>query len=192
MMKACRKNGRREGTRRNWFPFLRFIVLFAVIFLLLQRAYINMGERTQNLATHRLNAVPAAAVLNVLIPGKGVVASDAKVIGRGCEVTIRKGCEGFEVFFILAAGMIAYPMRWSRKIMGLLVGAVFVYVLNIIRIISLFCVVWLWPGFFDAAHIMVWQTILILLSLLFFSWWIGKSPLHGSAGGPASRTPNTK
>jgi len=46
---------------------------------------------------------------------------------NGFAVTILAGCNGVEAMIVLLAAMLAYPAPWKRRLIGLLVGALIVW-----------------------------------------------------------------
>ncbi len=153
-------------------PGLRFLVVTAILFVVLQRAYIAFRDSDDNRLNHVVNAEVSATIINLISPERGVEAVDGVLRGGAIPIDIRKGCEGFEVMIIMIAVMLAFPMPLVYRITGMIAGCLFIYVLNIIRIVSLFYITLKRPEFFDAAHISVWQTIIIMLATGFFLWWI--------------------
>jgi len=168
---TTRGAGTRQGTKR----ILRFLFLFILLFVVLQRTYIGTRAYTHNVINHWLNAVVSANLINVITPEESVVATDATLYSSGAAIDIRRGCEGFEVVIILAAAMLAYPMSWRSKWLGIVAGSVFIYVLNLVRIVSLYYVATYKQDIFDVMHLTMWQSALILLALGFFVFWIQRT-----------------
>jgi exosortase/archaeosortase family protein len=114
------------------------------------------------------------------------VALEATITGGPASVNIRKGCEGFEVMGILIAAMLAYPMPWRLRWMGLGIGVIYVYLLNLVRILGIFLTHAHRPEWAEAAHVTAGQTFIILLVVLYIFLWIewvvgdGKSETTGA------------
>lgn len=155
---------------------LRFVLLFVLYFVVLQRVYVATRDRTDHVLNQVLNARAGAALLNALLPGAPVAAREGRLLGPDAAVNIKKGCEGFDVMAVLAAAMLAYPMRWRARAVGLAVGLLIVYALNLARIVGLYLVVTRRGAWFDTAHVGVGQTAMILLAVLYFLFWIERLP----------------
>jgi len=156
--------------------FVRLLLTCAVLFLVLQRLYVWVRSNHEVFLNDRLNGVPSVWLINQLAPDENVVAADGRLVnGRGGDVNIKKGCEGFEVAILLVSVLAVYPMAWRRRLLGILLGVLLIYGLNIIRIVSLY---YLWsyhPRVFELFHLTVWQAIIILLAWLFFIVWIDRA-----------------
>lgn len=133
------------------------------------------------------NAFVSAWVANLLSPGESIHAAGTFVIGDRGSVDVSKGCEGVEVVLILTAAMLAYPMSWRRRLLGVATGVLFVYVINLVRIVGLFLVICSRAEWFDTAHVGVGQGIVVLLAVCFFMAWIDRAPR--SPGSPSAANP---
>lgn len=165
-------------------PQVRFWVLLVLLFLLQQRVYLATRSHTQHFINQRMNAVPSAWLINHLEPGSDVVAREGRLVGPDTEVDISKGCEGVEVMFMVVAAMLVYPMRWSFRLAGVVVGCLYVYLANLVRIVSLYLIRAHCPQWFDLAHLTLWQTLLIIVTILFFAGWIRLEERGASTAAP--------
>ncbi len=86
-------------------------------------------------------------------------------------IDIRRGCDAYEPFAILAAGLCAYPAPWAARLRGLALGAVVLVLLNLVRILSLFVVGRTVPDMFDLAHEGLWQAVFIAVAVAFWALW---------------------
>lgn len=69
------------------------------------------------------------------------------------------------------AALLAFPLPLVRKVTGLLAAALLIYIVNLVRIISLFFALAYRPQWFDLLHGAIWQTLIILLVAAFFLIW---------------------
>jgi exosortase family protein XrtM len=150
----------------------RFVLLFILLFVALQRLYIMTRPATEHFINHRMNARVSAWIANFLTPGSKVAAVDSVLTSELGSVDISKGCEGVEVAIILAAAMLAYPMAWRYRLLGIVTGTLFVYMVNLFRILGLYFVISFRSDWFDTAHLGVGQTVIIILAVLYFMGWI--------------------
>jgi len=84
---------------------------------------------------------------------------------------VTRGCEGVEIFLILAAGVLAFPSDWKARSLGLGIGFVLAYVLSIARLSALHFILRYDQNAWDALHGLVLPLgPLILISLYFLVW----------------------
>ncbi len=88
------------------------------------------------------------------------------------SVGIRKGCDALEPMALLVAGIIAFPSSIKQKSTGLVIGLLFIFLLNIVRIVTLFLTGVYRPQFFEVMHIEVWQVIFIVAGIGFWFIWV--------------------
>ncbi len=151
---------------------LRFIFLFVLLFVVAQSLYyfsisIGIPDKLQH-----VNAVVSASLINSFSPGEKTTTSGRSIQSKGTSLEIVWGCEGIEGIFIIIAAMIAYSMGLRKKLLGILIGTVFLYCLNIVRIIAIFYTLRHKPALFDIMHMYVGQTFIIFFGVLFFVAWI--------------------
>src|SRR5262249_40694727 len=87
------------------------------------------------------------------------------------SVLIRNNCNAVYEMGLYAALTLAYPAPAGRRTTGILFAFVVIYVVNLIRVVSLLYTGYLLPGFFDAAHVYVWQVLFVaVIGSLWLSW----------------------
>ncbi|HXJ80392.1 MAG TPA: exosortase H [Candidatus Methylomirabilis sp.] len=87
------------------------------------------------------------------------------------SVLIRNNCNAAYEMGLYTAATLAYPAPLIRRTSGILFAVVVLYVVNLIRVMSLVYMGYLFPGFFDAAHVYVWQVLfLVAVAALWLSW----------------------
>ena len=111
----------------------------------------------------------SAGVLRVL--GEGTQASGTQISSPAFAVDVKNGCNGVEAMLLLVAAMLAFPATARQRLAGLALGMAAIQIANLIRVVSLF-----WLGVhhrsvFELFHAAIWQTALILLSVVFFILW---------------------
>ena len=91
---------------------------------------------------------------------------------NGFAMEVMDGCNGDDVVVLLWAAILAYPASWFEKGKGLLAGTATIYVTNFLRIISLFYLGQYKRQWFDFAHLYVWESVFVLLTLTIFWMWV--------------------
>ncbi len=104
-----------------------------------------------------------------------------KVTVRGCllasprfAVTIFNGCNGLITTLIFLSAVLAFPVGWRPKLIGVVGGIVAIQLINMIRIVSLYYIGAFFPSWFNNAHVVVWQSIVILAGVALWVFWAGR------------------
>ena len=87
------------------------------------------------------------------------------------EIRMANGCNGVNVTILLWAAVIAFPASWVQKAKGLLTGTLAIHFINLIRFISLFYLGQYNQRWFDFAHMYVWESLMMLDTLVVFWTW---------------------
>jgi exosortase H (IPTLxxWG-CTERM-specific) len=158
---------RRLGVRK---PLARAYVTFfvcIVVFYTLLRTSIMREFIGQPLA--RAFASIGGFVLNLL--ALKATASGTSLQVEGFAVRIDDVCTGIFIVAIYLSAVLAYPSRAKEKLKGLLLGASAILFLNLIRVVSLMYIGRYFPAFFETAHLLVWQSLIIFAALLVWLYW---------------------
>jgi exosortase H (IPTLxxWG-CTERM-specific) len=86
-------------------------------------------------------------------------------------VDVKNGCNGIEALILLVSAIVAFGGPWKKRLAGVLIGAIFIEVINLIRIATLFEIGKTHPALFEQFHLVIWQSVIILLSVVFFVIW---------------------
>ncbi len=111
----------------------------------------------------------SALVLNAF--GEGVTVVGTRMSSSRFAVDVENGCNGVEAMLLLVSAVLAFPSRLRPKITGILIGFLLIQLLNLVRVVSLF---WLGahnPRLFQIFHTAIWQTVIVLSALTFFTLW---------------------
>ena len=90
---------------------------------------------------------------------------------EGFSAQIDDVCTGIFIVAIYLSAVLAYPSRAREKLRGLLLGASAILILNLIRVVSLMYIGVYLPQFFETAHLLVWQSLIIFTTLLVWLYW---------------------
>lgn len=90
---------------------------------------------------------------------------------RTFEVMIENDCNGAWAHLILLASVLAYPATGRERLVGLVVAQPVLAILNLLRIVALVLIGAYWPSMFRAAHVYVFQFLIIGCALALFVWW---------------------
>jgi len=89
----------------------------------------------------------------------------------GFSVSIVDACDGVLPSYIYLSAVIAFPSRWRDKLWGILLGLPAIFLINLIRVVTLVIVGARWPDLFEGVHIYVWQALVIALSMALWILW---------------------
>lgn len=157
-----------QSADRTLLGFILMFILWIVIFGL----------------AYSLFVLQCTAALNALIlftvKASGAVASlfssNVSIIGRdiicdGFPVTIISECTGLLEMVILSAAIMAYLSSVRAKLIGLILGNIAIYILNIVRVAVLVLVGAHSRPAFDFMHLYFWQgTLIIMVTLIWLAW----------------------
>ncbi|MCX7896033.1 MAG: exosortase H [Thermoanaerobaculum sp.] len=87
-------------------------------------------------------------------------------------VAIYNGCNGLEAILIFGCGVLAFPTPWPRKLLGLLLGFLGIQLFNVVRIVALYYTGVFRPQWFSTAHVLVWQSLVILFAVSLWVLWV--------------------
>jgi exosortase family protein XrtM len=151
---------------------LRFAVKFVVFFAVLLGAFeASRGTAFERFVVEDLILVPTTALINRITPGEHVQLEDRTIASPGAHLRVTRGCEGIEMFLLLAAGIAAYPAGLKRRAVGLLVGAALAYGLSVARLMALHYTLRYSPSAWEALHGLVLPLGPIILIALYFMHW---------------------
>ena len=87
------------------------------------------------------------------------------------SISIGLGCDGLDPVVIFFAAVIATPVKWLYKILGILIGSLIIYIANFLRIIGLYYIRIHWPESFDSMHFEIFPVVFIILSIVLYGIW---------------------
>jgi len=159
----------RSSHRRSLLFLVRFVVLLVVLYLAV--AWNPVNDAVVVPLTAAIARV-SGGLLNVL--GERVTVAGTEIHSGAFAVQIENGCNGLEAILLFAAAVLAFPAPWRRKLVGLIVGFAAIQTLNLVRVVSLFWIGAHRPEFFSSSHTVLWQSAVVLASVLMFLAWAAR------------------
>lgn len=145
------------------------VALFVACYLGLQGLYAyGGGTAVERFFLVDSGSRPAAWLINLLQPGIGARAVDARIVAPGGGIGIANGCEGTDIYFLLVAAFAAAALPWRRRAAGLLLGVALAFVLNQARIIALFHAFRNDRSLFELLHTTILPVLLVAAVGLYF------------------------
>ena len=114
-------------------------------------------------------ATMASKIINLL--GGSTIASGTLIQSNDFVANIVIECTGIGPIIIYVSAVVAYPATKRAKIAGAAAGAVVLTAVNLVRIMSLFWIGEAYPEYLNVAHLMVWQSTIILLAIMMWLLW---------------------
>ncbi len=152
---------------------IRFFLGFVALFIILQAAHYATRDYTTPFLVDTMTTRASSALINIITPNENTEVRGNAIVG-GATVEVMRGCEGIEGMLLLVAAVLAFPARGLAKFYGILGGILFIYAFNLTRIAGLYYTVRFKPALFDMMHIYVGQTVIIIISLIFFVFWVSR------------------
>lgn len=149
---------------RAWTVFALMIGVFTTVLLVL-----NLYTDFDSWLNHATAAMLAGALW---LLGAGGQTVGTVVTSKIFSAEIITECTAIFPIMIFLAAVIAYPSGCKKKLWGILLGVPAILFVNLIRLVSLFYIGYLFPSVFEAAHLLVWQSLIIFFAVLFWLIWV--------------------
>jgi archaeosortase B (VPXXXP-CTERM-specific) len=154
--------------RRILIPALMFFVIVGIFISL----YYWLVESQP---FHSFMAITANITAFFLkLTGQDIVVRDTLVSSPQFAFQIVDLCTAVMPMLILTAAILAFPSRVKEKLIGLAVGLVGIFLVNQVRLVSLYFIGAYAPSIFETAHLLVWQSLMILLAIGLWLIWVFK------------------
>ena len=153
-------------------PRFAYALLFIGVFTALQLSWDSLrGTAIEGLLINKLLVIPAAVLIDLLTPHIGVTVNGAYLSAPGGGIQVVSACIGTEIYFLLTAALVVFPLSWRARLTGIVAGFLFVFALNQMRLLTLFYVYRSNLVLFDYVHGIFMPVLLVLLTSAFFLWW---------------------
>lgn len=152
---------RNWGLFKNWLIFVLILGLFVAAD---QRYYVWVNTVLVEWTTHL-----TASVTRLM--GIGGTARGRFLHTRICSFEIIGECTAYYPVGIFVAAVCAFPARWFRKLLGIGLGVPAVLSINQVRLVSLCYVAHWFPEHFETFHVVVWQSLIVILTVVLWLIW---------------------
>ncbi len=153
--------------REKAFFLVKFLLVIALLYVVIALNPVN--DHVIVPFTEGITSISAAMLRGI---GQVAEVSEGTLIRTtGFIVDVKNGCNGIEAIILLIAAIGAYPAPIKQRLFGIIAASIALQAINIVRIAML---VWLgahYPDIFQLFHVAVWQTVIILISVLLFLLW---------------------
>ncbi len=166
------------AARHPWRAGLVFVLAFLILQTLWSQARDTALER---LWIDTATVKTAVALIDFVSPEVQASAQGSRIKAPGGGINVLNGCEGTDILFLLTAVFLAFSMPWHRRLAGLGLGLVLVFLLNEARILALFYAYRSDRALFDLLHSLVAPIVLIAFAAAYFYAWTYRERLAEAA-----------
>ncbi len=161
-MAEKKRTNKKRAILRYWLVFVALLGLFHLgLLVALDTWKVLIGWTAELLA------------LSLSLLGHHAQAEGRLVTSSLVNINVIRDCTAVHPGAILVAGVLAYPSTWKMKLLGVATGVPALIVINQGRLVSL-CYVGSWyPERLEFFHLIVWQSLIVLASVLLFAFWAG-------------------
>ena len=150
---------------------VRFCALFA-LFTVLAFAVLYAAQNVLIVPLNRHFAWMSETFLRLV--GIHASSSGPVVTLSSFAVEIRNNCNAIYEVGLYTAAVWAYPATRRDRLIGTLVGASVLYVVNLLRIVTLLAVGLLYRSWFEATHLYAWQALFLLAVATCWIAWVSR------------------
>jgi exosortase/archaeosortase family protein len=112
------------------------------------------------------------------------VMGDLIVIGsRNLQITAE--CTPLFPTAVLWSAMVAFPAPPRWRLLGAAAGAATLWIYNLVRVLAMVGVVRFRPAWFEFVHVVLWQTITLVVVIGMFVLWLRMAPQPATSRTPA-------
>ena len=150
----------------------RSVGLFIVLLGLLEGLYLLTSQSEAVVIFARTTAHLTAMALSVL--GEAVRVEGVSLYSPLLNMRRVSECTAITPTMVFVAAVLAFPSPVSVKLKGLLLGIVALYLINLVRVVSLYYIGTHAPDQAEFAHIVVWQAVMVLVAIGLWSLWAAR------------------
>lgn len=118
----------------------------------------------------RTYASISSVIINIF--GFDTKVVNENIIGQGFSLEIKKGCDAIAPMILYTLSILFFPTSFKTKPKAIGIGLLLMFILNIIRIVTLYAIREYFPSIFDIMHTDVWQIIFIAFTMFLWLRWL--------------------
>jgi len=154
----------------NLDPWVRFSVQFAVLVIISEVIYYGLLLDSAPMDVYLAWAARVSGRALQII-GQEVTIQGNIISGSKFAVKISSECDAVQLCAILLSAIVSFQAPLRSKVVGMVLGLVWLEAVNFVRIVSLFLVGITRPDAFQTAHETVWPIVLIAITLATWIFW---------------------
>lgn len=165
------------ASRYGW--VMRTLIFYATSLLGLLYLYTLLSDTLLFDLYLKINAQATVFLMNAF--GSNVQVAGTRIFTDAAEFRIIDQCTSLGSFAIFAAAVLAVPASGFNKVLGIVLGFWILAAINLVRIISLVYIGIAFPEALEIAHLLVWQTLIVLSGVVLWLMWMRRYGYHPSA-----------
>ncbi len=150
---------------------IQFVVVWAVL-VLIASSLLQWEPVVRSLIDPFTEVIARIAGNLIKLFGTEVTIDGAVLQGSGLAIQIMNNCNAVYEMFIFSAAVIAFPTPIKNKVVGIVLGLLVIYLVNLARVLGLFYIGTYMPNLFEGAHIYVAQIFFIVFVAMVWIFWI--------------------
>ena len=162
---------------------LRFVLLMVACYLGCHHLYQQVPDAVLRDSVYLHGLVrPAAALVNLVSAAEQASAEGNLLRSPRALLAVVRGCDGAGALFLVIAAVLAFPAGWRLRVIGLLGGALLVYVLNLTRLVGLYFVAAYRGDWFAPLHTYVVPGLVVVVVAICYLQWVTLAMPQAHAG----------
>jgi len=166
--------GESNGAARARDPWIRFALTFGVLAVLSELVYYGVA----------LESAVFQKYLTTLARISGWILSflTEEVSVRGTSITsqlfsvqIARGCDAYRLCALLTSAIVAFPAPIRQKAWGIMLGLLWLNLLNFVRIVGLFFIGGYYYAHFQKSHEVYFPIFLIVMTVSAWILWVRRA-----------------
>jgi exosortase/archaeosortase family protein len=155
-------------------PWLRFALLFAALAIASEVVYYGFALESELFRAY-LEALAKVSGVILSQLTDGIVVRGTIISGDLFSVQIAEGCDAYRICALLCSAMLAFPAPLPVKAWGLVLGLVWLNLLNFVRIVGLFFIGGYFHSIFQRSHEVYFPIFLICMTVLAWIVWVRRA-----------------
>lgn len=147
-----------------------FVILISIFYLLWLSPWVSSNI---NPRIAQFNAMISAKILYVF--GQETHSAGDSITSPFYSISVAKGCDGIEAMAVFVLALLTFPMPWRNKIFGIAAGIAILFLINIVRIITLFLIGAYYPARMEVMHAEIWPAVFIISAVGLWGAWVYRS-----------------
>ena len=165
-------------SKSNFKKFIPLYKFFGIFIGVIALYYVGLAVLNESIFEQYIKLTATLSGGLIKLFGEDVVINGVQIISDGFVIFLSFGCEGSEALMIFIAGVLAFPAKLKDKVYGLLFGGIFLYLMNLFRIVILYYIGKFNVGSFNAFHNEILPIFFIIFSLVVWGFWIKWTSRH--------------
>ena len=160
---------------------VRFCLLFCLYIILMLFFIHVIRTRTNFLAFLSMKVAQLSSwLLNLFGMNTQSIGSIVFRLQSRIAIDITYKCTSIIQIVFFSAGVIAYSCKFSKKLLGIIIAIPLIFSINLVRIIGLFFIGVMAFSFFDFAHKVIGEVLMIIVTFLTWLFWLKRMSTVGA------------